>query len=93
MIKFKIIQNNNFELSNDVKKNHYKLYEFDNILFKIRDKSYYYYIVQINYKYEFLKQHIIHNDNYYKTTFDFFELNNEKYHFMNTTKDNKKIVS
>ena len=93
MIKFNIKKNNIFKLNDDIKKDYYQLYEYDNLLFKIKDKSYYYYIIQINYKYELLKPHIIYNDDNYKNVFNFFEFNNEKYHIMKTINNDKKIVS
>ena len=93
MIKFNIKKNNIFKLNEDIKEDYYQLYEYDNILFKIKDKSYYYYIIQLNYKYELLKPHILHDDDNYKNVFNFFEFNNEKYHVMKTISNDKKIVS
>jgi hypothetical protein len=93
MIKFNIKKNNIFEFNKEVKLDYYKLFEYDENLIKTKDKSYFYYIIQINYKYELLKPYILHNDNYYKNVFNFFEYYDNKYHIMKTISNDKKIVS
>jgi len=95
MIKFNIKLDNNFKLLNEVKNDYYKrLNHKKDMLYKYNiDTNKYYFYVQNNYLYEFIFPYTLNNDNNYKIIFDFFELNNEKYNFININKNGKKIVS